>query len=212
VPLKQIAAVTTLPEGWIYNIIEGKYSEERNKRRGASWAKKGQLIFVPIGFGIEPVDLQQLISAELLKRVDEIKENLDITLQELSEYRCPYCDSRQSASGGVPLSEHHDGYYQVFECGYRTIDGFVEGLCPKDPKFPTLHDFELRTHQTSDDDWVCYAAPLTRYARKVELSNARPGKTEGDARQRMIERYRVMKGELRWDQVWPFAKQQTLAE
>jgi hypothetical protein len=153
-----------------------------------------------------------LINAELLKQVEATEETLELTLRELSEYRCPYCNSPQSASGSIPVTEHDDGYYQVFECGYRMIDGFDQYLCPKDPKFPTIDEFDLLTRQTSDGEWVCYAKPLTPYAHKVELSNTPPGKTEEEARQRMIERYKVKKGELTWNQVWPFAKSKTSPE
>jgi len=131
------------------------------------------LVLIPIGFNIEPVDLQQLINAESLQQVEETEETLELTLRELSEYRCPYCNSPQSASGSIPLTEHDDGYYQVFECGYRMIDGFDEYLCPKDPKFPAIDDFELLTHQTSNGEWICYAnsAPPTSAIRWLSLAH-----------------------------------------
>ena len=33
--MRVLVETTTLPEGWIFNIIEGKYLEEVTKRRGA---------------------------------------------------------------------------------------------------------------------------------------------------------------------------------
>lgn len=198
VSMRMLVEETKLPEGWIFNIVEGKYMEEICKRKGASWAKKGRVVLIPMGFGVEPTDLQALLNADLVRRVEELQEDLEITQDELGQYRCPYCGAALSSAASVELDEHSDGYYQSFECGYAVLDGYPETLCPSDPKFPTLEDFDLQVHKTKyENEWICTPVPKTPHARKVDLY-PQPGRTEEEARQRVIEWYNyIMKSRRR---------------
>lgn len=177
---------TGLPEGWIFNIIEGKYMEEVCKRNGASWVKKGRLVLVPAGFGAEPSDLQTLLNAKLLEKAEQLEEELQATQDELGQYTCPYCGAGLSSAG--PGDPDGESYFQSFECGYSCIDGSVQQLCPSDPKFPELEDFEFDLRLTSHNEWICTAIPKTPAGRHVHLLS-QPGRTEEDARRRVIEQY-----------------------
>jgi len=186
--MRDLVDKTGLPEGWIFNIIEGKYLEEVSKRRGASWIKSGRLVSIPMGFAVEPTDLQSLVSAEMLQKVEELEEELQVTKDDLGQYKCPHCGSELSSSGSFEIDEHNEGYFQNFGCGYSTEDGYTRNLCPADPYFPKLEDFELRLHQTKSGEWICYPLGKTPNAKKVDVGSC-PGKTEEEARARVIKRY-----------------------
>jgi hypothetical protein len=188
VRFRTLVAEIDLPEGWVFNIIEGKYMEEVCRRKGASWFKKGRLVLIPVGFGVEPSDLQTLLNADLLSKVEGLEEELDATRDALGQYTCPYCGAGLSSAGPVELDEHTDGYFQVFTCGYSCGDGYEERLCPSDPKFPKLEDFELKVHLDKYGEWICHPISKTPNARKVGLGS-QPGRTEEEAKQRVIDRY-----------------------
>jgi hypothetical protein len=182
-----------LPEGWIFNVIEGKYMEEICKRKGASWIKKGRVVLIPVGFDVEPTDLETLLNSGLVKKVEELKDELETAQDELGQYKCPHCGAQLSSAGSVQLDEHSDGYYQSFECGYAVMDGFVETLCPSDTKFPPLEDFDLKVSKSSQENqWICVPIPKTSQARKVHL-HPQPGKTEQEAKQHVVEDYEFIK-------------------
>jgi hypothetical protein len=196
VSLRELVTKTGLPEGFIFNVIEGKYMEEISKRRGASWVKPGRLVLIPVAFNIQPTDLRTLLEPVVLQRLGDLTENLEATQEELSRYRCPYCKAEMTASGGYPIDEHNDGDYEQFSCGYGVRDGRVESLCPKDPNFPKFEDFELIMRQTKDGEWICWAKPKTRYATLVRLDSC-PGRTVEEAQRRVKARYLFTSGQER---------------
>jgi len=107
IPLRVLAEKTGLPEGWIFNIIEGKYMEEVSKRRGAAWVKPGRIVFIPASFDIEPTDLNTLVQDEILQKVEDLEGELEATREDLGQYKCPYCGSGLSSTGGYPIDEHN---------------------------------------------------------------------------------------------------------
>ena len=133
VAFRDIVNQTGLPEGFVFNVIEGRYMEEISKRRGASWVKPGRFVLVPVAFGIEPTDLRTLVDPAMLQKLEELEDELYATRDDLSRYRCPHCNSELVASGGYPIDEHNDGDYEQFSCGFGLRDGQVESLCPMDP-------------------------------------------------------------------------------
>jgi hypothetical protein len=137
VPIKSLASESEVPPGWAFNIIEGRFMEEIQKRKGASWVKQGSIVLIPAGFGMEPTDLETLLNSELARKVGDLQD-------QLAEYTCPICGEGLSSAGPIQLSEDSDGYYQSFGCGYAAIDGHPESLCPSDPLFPKIRDFDLQ--------------------------------------------------------------------
>jgi len=190
--LRQIAEEARLPEGFVYNIIESRLVEQHHGRTGAKW--KGRMILIPRDFDIEPTNLNELIHEEADRRIEEFKEHLQFVEEELSRFQCPHCKAALSSTGPVELSEHDTGSYESFECGYAAIDGWQQRPCPKDPKFPRLEDFELKTVQHGNE-WMCYASGKTPYAKQLESMSA-PGRTEEEAKRRVIAQYNYKAGNI----------------
>ena len=69
-----------------------------------------------------------------------------------------------------------------FECGYQEFGGLKQSLCPSDPEFPKLSDYELVFHPTTmaggEPWWTCSAIPRTELARSVHLRSAIGGTKE----------------------------------
>lgn len=202
VRLGDLAGKANVPEGWLFNFIESRFVEEFHGRKGPHWDKR--MVFIPAEFEMAPLDLDSLLVNEAEGRIAELQAKIDEIREQLKQYRCPYCGSALSSSGPVPLSEHHEGYFETFECGYCRVDGFEKRLCPSDPKFPKLEELDLTTMQRGGE-WYCIAVAKTDNARKIELLSGYAN-TEEEAKQRVVERYRYIKGELKWNQVWPFSK------
>src|SRR5713226_9286201 len=57
-------------------------------------------------------------------------------------------------------AEHYAGgeLGESFECGHRTLDGFLVSPCPSDPRFPKFEEFDFDCRE-SGDVWTCYARP-----------------------------------------------------
>jgi hypothetical protein len=196
VPLSELVTQTGLPEGFVFNIIEGKYMEELSKRRGASWVKPGRLVLIPVAFGIQPTDLRTLLDPAVVKKMEELEDELGTTRGDLSRYRCPHCNAEMTASGGYRIDEHNDGDYEQFSCGYGQRDGQVDSLCPKDPHFPKFEDFELVTNQREPGEWICRPKPKTPYAQLIGLDPC-SGRTKEEAERRVKARYLHRSGQKR---------------
>jgi len=196
VPFSELVTQTGLPDGFVFNIIEGKYMEEISKRRGASWVKPGRLVLIPVAFGIQPTDLRTLLDPAVIQKLEELEDELGATRADLSRYRCPHCSAEMTASGGYPIDEHNEGDYEQFSCGHGLRDGRVVSLCPKDPNFPKLEDFELVMNQTKSGEWICWPKPKTPYAQLIGLDSC-PGRTEEEAERRVKARYLYRSGQKR---------------
>jgi len=194
VPIKSLASESEVPPGWAFNIIEGRFMEEIQKRKGASWVKQGSIVLIPAGFGMEPTDLETLLNSELARKVGDLQD-------QLAEYTCPICGEGLSSAGPIQLSEDSDGYYQSFGCGYAAIDGHPESLCPSDPLFPKIRDFDLQVSKIDPQrqvyragaEWVCTPIPRTSYARKAHL-HSEIGASPEEAKQRVIDGLQRMVG------------------
>ena len=191
--LSQILDKSGLPEGWVSNIIESKYLEEMNGRKGAAWLKYRTLVLIPGGFNSDPVDLQTLISTEILQELEAAKE-------KLSELLCPHCGSDRIAIGSYPIDEHSDGDYETYSCGLSIVDGVVRELCPKDPNFPKLDDFAFLITERNGE-YFCYPSGKSDYAKKVSL-RGESGKTAEQAKARVIAHYEYRIGKRKhWEDV-----------
>ena len=191
----ELAKRADVPEGWLINVIDSRLIEEVHGRKGPHWDR--HMVFIPAEFDMVPLDLNSLLVNEATSRIEELQEELEEAKKRLKQLHCPYCGAVLSKSGPVPISERDEGYFETFECGYSRTDGFEKRLCPSDPKFPTLDEFELKTVQRGNE-WFCHAVPKTANSRKIDLS-IEYGNTEDEARQRVIKRYKYVKGELKWN-------------
>jgi TIR domain len=121
----------------------------------------------------------------------DLQDELRHAEENLLEYSCPYCRAPLSTRSFVTLSEHDEGAYEDFECGYAQIDGYKQRPCPSDPKFPKLADYELTYREIKGDTvwrWQCFAHGKTRESQLLSLT-AGLGRTQEEALQRVEEAY-----------------------
>jgi transcriptional regulator with XRE-family HTH domain len=92
------------------------------------------------------------------------------------EFTCKHCGAK--LADRVPV-EHQYGYDDLdrYECGAET--GWHDRPCPKDPRFPALEDYELRTYEDGDR-FFCHAVGKTDMAHAVQLDQGF-GKTKESA-------------------------------
>jgi hypothetical protein len=97
----------------------------------------------------------------------------------------------------APLDDEqkHWGSRDIFTCGYQVIDGGfvsqIERLCPTDPDFPKIDDYELSYYNSPDEShwqWSCFEVAKTEMARLFELSPSH-GRTKEEAETKMRESY-----------------------
>jgi hypothetical protein len=122
----------------------------------------------------------------LIQQKERDLEHAQKLLSELEYYReqfgCPYCGAELTILGGGEED------LRVFACGYVT--GLAENPCPYDPEFPKLEEYELQTKYDQNQGlWFCFPKEKTKNAKKLSLDN-RFGKTEEEAKQRVVEEYK----------------------
>ena len=186
VELAKLARDVQLPEGWVFNTVESNAFEILQGRRGVAWKERGLLVRIPITFGMKLLDHMGDIRAQR----EELREELELAKEELAEYKCSFCGAPIDSQGSVPLSEDVDGYYVSYACGRHEVDGDGQ-LCPSDPRFPKLEDYELQFIEHPSDPylkWSCWAKPKTPAAEKVRLLVGR-GQTKEEANQQIVDRY-----------------------
>jgi len=146
---------------------------------------------------------KELEIESVLNQVEELKQQMadaQKTLEQELEYLkeqldvCPVCGAgltEKSMHVTAVYGEYGEaedaGEFVSYACGYAELEGNVEHPCANDPNFPTLDDYNLETeYQEQHSQWMCYARPKTEMAKLVRM-RAQPGKTEEQARQRVID-------------------------
>jgi hypothetical protein len=142
-------------------------------------------------------DLEQIASWEA---ITELQSIIDDLRAKVAEYQCPYCGSDLSTRIDAPLDplEKHWDVIETYECGYQVFGGAVQNLCPSDPNFPSLEDYELLLEATEGETatkWNCSARPKTEMARKVRL-DVTFGMTKEAAIRRMQANYHYRAGRI----------------
>jgi hypothetical protein len=135
-------------------------------------------------------ELETMVNGEALKYLQDELENVKY---ELSEYRCPHCQA--------PLTERIEvepepdigggGLVEDFECGYSLIDGAPRSLCPCDPEYPKLEEYEFVKVAQPVENGGFYGVemrPLTARAKNLRFQ-IEYAATEEEARQRLTSRY-----------------------
>ena len=172
------AAESQLSEAWIFNTIESNFLELRWLRRGAHWHPdhRGRNILIPLTFGMEEVDPQAHLRAE----VERLKEELEDREHRLSEYLCPYCDAPMTTQMGVPLTDDDEGLLVEYECGYSATDGETNHPCPSGPEFPGWEEYTFTYSEHPSESyhkWTCHPVPQTKRAKTLQLSDGH-GRTQ----------------------------------
>ncbi|MEK6288068.1 MAG: toll/interleukin-1 receptor domain-containing protein [Acidobacteriota bacterium] len=134
-------------------------------------------------------ELERIATGEALR---DLQEELEHVKSQIDS--CPVCGAeliektmRPVASYGEYGECEVEGDFVSYACGYAELEGNTEHPCARDPELPTLADYNLVTeYQEQHSQWMCYARPKTEKAELVRL-RAQPGKTEEQARQRVID-------------------------
>ena len=123
-------------------------------------------------------ELARIASGEALRdlqaELERTREALEDARDELSEYRCRFCDAPLDERIGAPADplEKHWDLREVYACGYHSFGGHTERPCPSDPEFPKFDDYELVSQHNPKEfhlKWRCYAKPKTTMARRLWL-------------------------------------------
>jgi hypothetical protein len=135
----------------------------------------------------------QLVKLANGEALAELQNELSSLREQLSEYQCPHCGSLLVSSVDAPFDERekHWDAVRTFECGYVEHGCTTLQLCPHDPQFPKLEDFELRCDEAGAGfatSWVCMAFPKTDAARKLRLYQTF-GRTREEAESEMKQQY-----------------------
>ncbi len=130
---------------------------------------------------------------DLQAEIERMREQLDSARQELSEYRCPFCNAELAVRIDAPADPEQKvwGVREEFGCGLQRFDSFIERPCPADPRFPKFSDYELHFRHSPDEPhfkWQCYALGKTDWARRVHLSLGL-GRTKEEAEQHVRGEY-----------------------
>lgn len=142
-------------------------------------------------------ELERLASGaaleELQEEINHTRQELETAREELSEYRCPFCNAPLIIRFDAPADpeQKYWALREEFDCGYQTVDGFLERPCPSDPSFPAFTDYELKFFNRPEEPhwkWNCYAMGKTKMAKKLQLSISR-GRTQEEAELNVREQY-----------------------
>ncbi len=130
---------------------------------------------------------------ELQNEIERAQRELEAAKEELSEYRCPYCNSCLANRIDAPVDPEQKDWdiRESFECGFQRFGSFIEQPCPADPRFPKIEDYDLHFKNTPEEPhfkWQCYAIGKTDMARKLSLSSGF-GKTKEEAKNQIHEQY-----------------------
>jgi hypothetical protein len=163
IPFQSLVLGSGEPEGFLFNIIDSRASTTLNSGRiGAKWHdnQKGRLVFIPVDFNLEPTDIASSLTAEHLRKIEELEE-------DRAQFHCPHCDSRMIGGGQQDFPEYHCIVtYEEYACGMVTADGEEDHPCPFGPNWPTPEEFDLRS-ENHGTFWTCYCHPKTARARTI---------------------------------------------
>ncbi len=131
---------------------------------------------------------------ELQNEIERMRNELEAAHEELSEFKCPYCQApvvERISSPADPNQDHWD-LREIYFCGYQSFGGCIESPCPSDPKFPKFEEYDLQFHHEPDEPhfkWQCQAHPKTEMARRLSLSFSM-GSTQEKAENKIREEYK----------------------
>jgi len=141
--------------------------------------------------------LERMVTGEALRDLEHeltrIREELESTREELSQFQCPFCSAPVVEQNQIPLDPEQKVWdtREVFACGFEAIGGSTDRPCPLDPQFPKLQEFDLEFFENAKEPfwkWMCYAKPQTRMARLLRLSPTHGG-TREEAGKKLLEEY-----------------------
>ncbi|MGH0214371.1 TIR domain-containing protein [Sinorhizobium meliloti] len=133
-------------------------------------------------------ELQKLVSGEAVR---ELQAELDSVREDLANFQCPYCGSFQ-VDHGVHGIDEYEVEITNYECGLCLRDGRPVHMCPHDPNFPKLEDYDLECSEHAGY-WQCTARPKTKYAKHHRIGSVK-GRSKAEAIKAIGELYRRSAG------------------
>jgi hypothetical protein len=87
-------------------------------------------------------ELEAMASGEALAKLQSEIEDLH---EKMADFQCPYCGAALSTRVDAPVDPEVDHWdvVETYECGFERFGGEVQRLCPSDPRFPSLDDYNL---------------------------------------------------------------------
>jgi len=131
---------------------------------------------------------------ELQEEIERAQDELGVTREELSQYRCSFCGAELISMIHAPTDPEENDWdiRESFACGYQTFAGFTERPCPKDPRFPSFADYDLQIREMGKKEthwrWQCYPQPKTDMARRLHLPTGY-GRTREEAEKYVRDAY-----------------------
>jgi hypothetical protein len=150
-------------------------------------------------------ELEKIASGEVLQglqqEIQQTRETLEQTKEELADFQCPYCEAPLVARIHAPADPLEDNWdvRDEYECGHVSFGGYTERPCPSDPKFPKWSDFELHYFEIPNEPhlkWQCLAIGQTPMARGLNLFPGY-GETKEEAERKVRESYN--RSATRWN-------------
>jgi hypothetical protein len=126
-------------------------------------------------------ELQAELEREIerhLKEYSELEDKVDV---------CPSCQSELTELTYID-AEEDSGQLRSYACGYSEIDGYPRYLCPSDPDYPDITDFEFIIKHSAIG-WTCVTRGKTKEARRLP-NVIIGGKTEEEARNNAITAFK----------------------
>jgi len=164
---------------------------------------RGQKVILPVWHGVTFEDivryspmLADLKAVSTREGHDSVVEAIDKVLQPpknyLQEFLCPHCGAPLVERSIVELDQFNERSLDVFDCGYSIIDDKIDRMCPSDPKFPRLEEYNLVYRENKWDTvqkWQCFARGKTKESQCVKLDSGL-GRTKDEARQQVEDSYK----------------------
>ena len=134
-------------------------------------------------------ELAKLTSGDAVRA---LQAELDSMRESLAQFQCPHCGSLQVAHGFHGFDED-EVEVTIYDCGHHEHDGAPVRMCPRDPRFPGLDEYDLKYYEHTRGLWQCTALPKTTHARQHRFGPVK-GRTKDETTKFITEEYRRSAG------------------
>ena len=134
-------------------------------------------------------ELAKLASGDAVRA---LQAELDSVRESLAQFQCPHCGSLQ-VEHGIHAFHEDEVEITIYECGHHEQNGTPVRMCPRDPRFPGLDEYNLEYYEHTRDLWECAARPKTTHAHQHRFGPVK-GRTKDEATKFITEEYRRSAG------------------
>ena len=133
--------------------------------------------------------LEELASGEAFKA---LQTELNSVREDLAQFQCPHCGSLQ-VEHGFHGFDKDEVEITIYECGHYGRNGAPVRMCPRDPDFPGLDEYNLEYYEHTQDFWECAARPKTKHACHHRFGPVK-GRTKDEVTKFITKEYRRSAG------------------